>query len=76
MSRRLDLSVQAHVRQTAPYWVLSSECVVVVVGNYIFADGFTRYSAPRHAPRVSWPTSKPMRPRNRSYQQQAAGLVI
>ena len=28
--------------QTAPYWVLSSECVVVVVGNYKFADGFTR----------------------------------
>jgi hypothetical protein len=29
--------------QTAPYWVLSSECVVVVVGNYKFADSFTRY---------------------------------
>ncbi len=26
----------------APYWVLSSECVVVFVGNYNFADGFTR----------------------------------
>ncbi len=24
--------------QTAPYWVLSSECVVVFVGNYKFAD--------------------------------------
>jgi len=23
--------------QTAPYWGLSSECVVVVVGNYKFA---------------------------------------
>jgi hypothetical protein len=29
--------------QTAPYWVLSSECEVVVVGNYKFADSFTRY---------------------------------
>jgi len=28
--------------QTAPYWVLSSECVVVVVGNYEFAMCFTR----------------------------------
>jgi len=32
---------------------LSGESVVVVVGNYFFAVGFTRYSAPRHAPRVS-----------------------
>jgi len=29
--------------QTAPYWVLGSECEVVVVGNYKFADSFTRY---------------------------------
>ena len=29
--------------QTAPYWVSSSECEVVVVGNYKFADSFTRH---------------------------------
>src|SRR3569623_1046848 len=28
--------------EKAPYWVLSSECVVVVVGNYKFAISFTR----------------------------------
>jgi len=28
--------------QRAPYWGLSSECVVVVVGNYGFAVCFTR----------------------------------
>ena len=27
---------------TATYWLLSSDCVVVVVCNYIFAAGFTR----------------------------------
>jgi hypothetical protein len=48
--------------QTAPYWGLSSECVVVVVGNYSFAVGLTRSSAPRHAPQVSQPTSNPGRP--------------
>ena len=52
-SRRLGLSAQALLSQTAPYWVLSSECVVVFVGNYNFAAGFTRLSAPRHAPQVS-----------------------
>jgi len=41
---------------------LSGESVVVVVGNYSFADGFTRYPAPRHAPQVLQPTSKPSRP--------------
>ena len=29
--------------RTAPYWVLSSECEVVVVGNYQFADSFMRH---------------------------------
>ena len=41
---------------------LSGESVVVVVGNYKFADGFARYPAPRHAPQVLQPTSKPSRP--------------
>ena len=53
MSRRLGPVAQAQPGQTAPYRVLGGECVVVVVGNYDFADGFTRYSAPRHAPQVS-----------------------
>jgi len=39
--------------QTAPYWVLSSECVVVFVGNYKVVTLILRDSPPsRHAPEV------------------------
>jgi hypothetical protein len=40
-----SLNAQARLQSDGLYRLLSCECVVVVVGNYLFADGFTRKSA-------------------------------
>lgn len=73
MSRRLDLSVQARIRQTAPYRVLSGECVVVVVGNYFgcswiyeeictsaCTSGFVTRVESRNAPETMATSYKPL----------------
>ena len=47
---------------TAIYWCLSSDCVVVVVCNYILQKILRDFLHSRHAPQVLRPTSKPSRP--------------